>query len=124
MTNTHLIFPNCVLRWAKYHKTVEIIDKTKFYFPLISGAISVPTQEFKPEQPFEDWDCITLVEWLSTLKLKELEQYKTRILNDKMDGDVIKILVEEDSWATHNFTLQAADKIKITSSIKKWLKST
>jgi len=119
MQTTTYSFPSNVLRWAKFHKTVEIVDHTKFAFELVPGVSALPVAAFvKPNIPFEDWDKLTLVEWLARLKLKDYERYKTQILDDDFNGETLKIMMDTNTWLTCNFNLAGRDKIILETAIK------
>jgi len=117
MQKSTLTFPASILTWAKYHKTVETVDKMKWQFPLGAKAALPPKEGVAlPTTPFPKWEPFEIAEWLSTLSLRE--NYTASVTGQQIDGSSMQTILEEDAWADFGFSVKT-DVLKIKGAIKK-----
>jgi len=80
MEKTSMTFPANISAWTKHHKTVEAVDKMMWQFPLLPGTKAPQVANALPSDPFSKWEPHVVVEWLSTLNLRE--NYLETVINN------------------------------------------
>jgi len=118
MKKSNLTFPASIATWHKYHKTVEVVDKMKWQFPLLAGTLSPAQTVPLPTTPFESWEPHEIAEWLSGLKLRE--NYAPVVTSERkqIDGATLKTIFEANEWDSFGFIVDS-DILKVKVAMKK-----